>query len=71
MVETIHTGSPADEAGILPGDEIWLVNNKRADQYRLGDLYRILKKREGDVIELTIRRDREFRMVHFQLRKLF
>lgn len=71
MVETIHAGSPADEAGILPGDEIWLVNNKRADQYRLGDLYRILKKREGDVIELTIRRDREFRIVHFQLRKLF
>jgi predicted aspartyl protease len=71
IVETIHAGSPADEAGVLPGDEIWLLNNKRVDQYRLGDIYRLLKKREGDVIELMIRRDRAFRIIQFQLRKLF
>jgi predicted aspartyl protease len=71
IVETVHAGSPSDKAGILPGDEIWLLNNKRVDQYRLGDIYRLLKKREGDVIELMIRRDRTFQIVQFQLRKLF
>jgi predicted aspartyl protease len=71
VVETIHAGSPADEAGILLGDEIWMINNKRADQYRLGDVYRLMKKKEGSLIELMIRRSREFRLVRFRLRKLF
>ncbi len=71
VVETIHPGSPADVAGMLPGDEIWLINNKRVDEYRLGDIYRILKKKEGTAIELMIRRAREFRLIRFRLRKLF
>jgi hypothetical protein len=71
VVETIHPGSPADMAGMLPGDEIWLINNKRVDEYRLGDIYRILKKKEGTAIELMIRREREFRLIRFRLRKLF
>ena len=71
VVESIHPGSPADEAGLLPGDEIWVINNKRADQYRLGDVYRLMKKKEGSLIELMIRRGIEFRLVRFRLRKLF
>lgn len=71
VVESIHPGSPADEAGLLPGDEIWVINNKRADQYRLGDVYRIMKKKEGSLIELMIRRGIEFRLLRFRLRKLF
>lgn len=71
VVETIHPDSPADVAGMLPGDEIWMINNKRVDQYRLGDIYRMLKKKEGSLIELMIRREREFRLIRFRLRKLF
>lgn len=71
IVEAIHPGSPADDAGMVVGDEIWVINNMRADQYRLGDIYRILKKKEGQMVELMIRRDREFRLIQFRLRKLF
>lgn len=71
IVETIHPGSPADEAGILVGDEIWVINQMRADQFTMGDIYRILKKKEGQKIEMMIRRDREFRLFQFRLRKLF
>jgi hypothetical protein len=71
VIETVNEGSPADEAGILPGDEIWSINDKRANTYRLGEMYRILRKQTGEKIKLLIRRDLEFIFFEFQPRKLF
>lgn len=71
VVESVQANSPAAEAGILPGDEIWLINGIRSTQYRLGDVYRILKKKQGKQVELFIRRGNTYHSISFKLRALF
>jgi C-terminal processing protease CtpA/Prc len=71
IVETIQANSPAEEAGIQVGDELWFINGMRASEYRLGDIYRILRKKEGKKMELIIKRDQNFHMISFTLRALF
>ncbi len=70
-VEFVEENSPADEAGVLPGDEIWMINGVRARNYRLGDIYHILKKTEGKHIELLIKRNNTYHLIQFTLRTLF
>ena len=71
IVETIQANSPAEEAGIQVGDELWFINGMRASEYRLGDIYRMLRKKEGKKMELIIKRDQNFHMISFTLRALF
>ncbi len=71
VVESVQSNSPAEEAGVLPGDEIWLINGVRSTQYSLGEVYRILKSKEGKKIELFIRRGNSYHLLSFKLRKLF
>lgn len=71
MIESVQANSPADEAGVLPGDEIWLINGVRASEYRLGDIYRILKKKEGKQVGLVVKRGNTVHLISFKLRALF
>jgi hypothetical protein len=71
IVETIQANSPAEEAGIQVGDELWFINGMRASEYRLGDIYRMLRKKEGKKMELVIKRGQNFHMISFILRALF
>lgn len=71
VVEVVQSNSPAEEAGILKGDEIWMINGLRASEYQLGDIYRMLKKKEGKKVDLVIRRDKNFQLKQLKLRKLF
>jgi len=71
VVESVQANSPADEAGVLPGDAIWLINGVRSTQYSLGEVYRILKKKAGKQVELFIRRGNTYHLISFKLRPLF
>ena len=71
IVETIQANSPAEEAGIQVGDELWFINGMRASEYRLGDIYRMLRKKEGKKMEMVIKRGQNFHMISFTLRALF
>jgi hypothetical protein len=71
IVETVQENSPAAEAGIIKGDELLLINRVPASEYQLGDVYRILKKKEGKKVDLVIRRGLNFQMYQLKLRKLF
>ncbi|MEY4954141.1 MAG: hypothetical protein RI981_226 [Bacteroidota bacterium] len=71
IIESVQANSPADEAGVLPGDEIWLINGVRTSDYELGDIYRILKKKEGKQVDLLVKRGNAFHFISFKLRSLF
>jgi predicted metalloprotease with PDZ domain len=71
VVETVEANSPAEEAGMLVGDEIWTINGIQSFEYQLGDIYRILKKKEGKKVDLVIRRGQNFQLIQLKLRKLF
>jgi hypothetical protein len=71
VVETVQVNSPGEEVGILKGDEIWMVNGIKASEYQLGDIYRILKKKEGKKVDLVILRGQNFQLIQLKLRKLF
>ena len=71
IVETVQANSPAEEAGIQVGDELWMINGMRANEYRLGDIYRMLRKKEGKKMEFIIKRGQNFHLISFTLRALF
>jgi hypothetical protein len=71
FVEFVEENSPAEEAGVLPGDEILMINRVRAGNYRLGEIYHLLKKKEGKRIEMLLKRGNSFQLVQFTLRPLF
>jgi C-terminal processing protease CtpA/Prc len=71
VVEAVQEFSPAAIAGILAGDEIWMINEIRADSLSLGDINRMLRKQSGQKIELIIRRGKEYHWIQFELRPLF
>ena len=71
VVETVLPESPAEEAGILLGDELWSINGLPAKQMSLGEINGILLGKEGKKITLVIRRGGEFQWKQFRLRALF
>jgi len=71
VVEAVQPFSPAAVSGILPGDEIWMINGLRAESLSLGEINRMLRKKSGQQIELIIRRGKEYQWVQFELRPLF
>lgn len=63
-------GSPADQAGILPGDLIIKADSKFAAQMSLSELNTLLRSRSGRQIELVIYRDKNYSTVRFRLKRL-
>ena len=71
MVEAVQAFSPAAISGVLPGDEIWLINGLRANTLTLGEINRMLRRKSGEKIELLIRRNKLYQLIQFELRALF
>jgi regulator of sigma E protease len=53
-VDRVDPGSPAQAAGLRPGDEIVAVNGRNADDF--DDLSQLIRASEGRPIEVTVRR---------------
>ncbi len=70
MVSYVRPNSPADRAGVEPGDQITSVNNTSVSNYTLSELQGIFKSGEGREISLQIERDGETLTKRFRLEKL-
>lgn len=70
IVAEIRKGSPAEEAGILKGDEIKFINGKPAHQFELYEITDIFSSKVGRRISMDILRDGKTIKKKFILRKL-
>ena len=70
LVKGVIAGSPAEEAGVRPGDYLHKINGWPATFFSLTDIQRKLRKKEGKQIRLVLRRGEEKLRVQFRLRNL-
>ncbi len=70
FIQSVRPGSPAAKAGALPGDEIRWVQRWPRAFWKLESLVKLLKKKEGKKIRMTVRRDGEKVRLKFRLKKL-
>jgi hypothetical protein len=68
-VAVVTPGTPAAEAGLAPDDLIVTVDGRPASDVGLGPL-RMLLRRAGTIVALTVRRDGRDRVVRLTLRRL-
>ncbi len=68
-IKDIVEGSPADEAGLLPNDEILFLNRKHVEEMTVTEIYRILSRKEGKTIDIFYRRKGVIGVANFQLRR--
>lgn len=69
-VHDVIEGSPADEAGVKPGDVIVRANSLPSSFMTVEYMHNLLSKREGKRIRLVLSRNGEKVKVSFRLRKL-
>lgn len=68
-VSRIETGSPAEIAGILVGDEILMINFTKTNNLDLDDLNKILKSGDGKTIFFSVNRHGELIIKMIKLKK--
>jgi predicted aspartyl protease len=66
-VMSVARPSPAERAGIKPGDEVVAIGRTRAAQVTLTELGRLMEGEPGTALSLTIRRDRH--EISYRLRR--
>ena len=67
QVYDVVPGSPADQAGVKPGDQIEIINYIRASNINLDHINSILYGNEGRSVNLTIKRGAETFKTRFRL----
>lgn len=68
-IARIEKGSPAEEAGLLPDDEILSVDFKSMAYYELSDLTEIMKSKDGKSILLEVSRNKNIHITVLKLRR--
>ena len=68
-VETVAAGSPAAEAGIIPGDEIVSADGALGSQKLLGELRERLRK-PGERVLFVVRRGGEEKRIEIVTRRM-
>lgn len=70
VVDQVLDNSPADQAGLQPGDELLFVNNCPSRTLSLGTINRLLRAGAGKPITLQIRRQNQLYRIDFVLKRL-
>ncbi len=70
VIDKLQAGSPADQAGLMPGDEILSLNGKMSSQLKLSDILKILQRGEGKEIKIFVRRNNELMFTSFFLKRM-
>ncbi len=55
VIESVADGSPAEQAGILPGDEIIRINDQPVKEW--SEIISLITASKGDTLSLTVERD--------------
>jgi len=71
IVKAVYPDTPAEEAGVLPGDQIIKIGWWPIEFYELPDIVEKLQGKVGKKIKLKLKRGDEVRKVNFRLRNLF
>jgi C-terminal processing protease CtpA/Prc len=70
-IKTIYPNTPAEEAGLKPGDKIIKIGFWPIRFYSLSSILSKLKSREGKTIKMTVLRNGAKIKTEFKLRNLF
>ncbi len=70
-VVAVIDGSPASEAGVMPGDLIIKMGRKKAKKLSLNRITDKLSRKEGKSIKLTVLRENEEIKIAFKLKEWF
>ncbi len=69
-VERIELNSPAELAGLLPGDQLISVDGEFCRSISMSDLYRIFQRGEGKEIVMAVRRKGEILITTLTLKRI-
>ena len=69
-ISNVRVGSTAEAAGLLKGDKIIIINNRKAYGYTMEKINEILKSEEGKEIEMEVERNGKLIKVKFQLKTI-
>jgi len=64
-----YEGGPAEEAGILPEDILYMVNDVVVANMELTEVVKKIKTEEGETVKITIARDGEAEYLEFDLER--
>ncbi len=70
FVSAVTPDSQADKAGVKEGDQIIFFNAKQFNELDINDIYKLLSRKEGEEVELFLRRNGELKFVYFKLRRI-
>jgi hypothetical protein len=70
FIEKVIPESPADEAGLLEGDELLFVNNENVNTLNISDIYKVLQRGEGKEVTMIVRRNGSIIVAQFALKRV-
>lgn len=70
VIDNVHPGSPAEKAGLQPGDEIIAINDRMTATLHLSDVIKMLQRGEGRTVKLFLKRDGQFVYTEFRLKRM-
>ena len=68
-VSHVEEGSPADQAGIIEGDEIASINGNAASTYTLDAIMGLFRTKPGNRVSIQVRRNKKLISAIFQLQE--
>lgn len=70
FVQAVANDSPAQLAGLVPGDQILFINDTPSEDVSISEIYKMLQKGDGREVELLIKRDGAIFFTKFILHRM-
>ncbi len=70
MIDRVIENSPADNAGLLQGDQVMFINNKSSKDISISEIYKLFQKGEGKNLNLIMNREGRIFFTTINLRRL-
>ena len=70
MIDRVLENSPADNVGLLQGDQVMFINNKSSKDISISEIYKLFQKGEGKNVNLIMNREGKIFFATINLRRL-